>query len=382
MGRTVVDIDSLQVRQKETLVILGPSGSGKSVLLRMLNLLEMPTEGEILFEGREVQGLSGRERTALSQDMAMVFQVPLLFRGTVEQNVEFGLKIRGVPARRRVDLAREMLDIVGLSGLADSQISTLSGGEEQRVSLARALVLKPSVLFLDEPLANLDAPTRHSLQVELRQILRERGMTAVFVTHDQEEAARMGDRILVMHDGRIAQEGSARDIFYQPENEFVARFVGVDNIYRGEVAASVGDGHAEVTVDGATFEVLTNRDPGTPVILGLRPEDVTLVPAADIAAEASSRNAFVGKVVGVEIRGPIVWVTLECPFTLEALVTRRSFEEMGFDVGDDLGVRFKTVAVFVIGAGRVTGGQDEPDAARPGRDRDSSRDSTGAPRQT
>ena len=349
VDRTVVDVGDLAVRRGELLVVLGPSGSGKSVLLRMLNLLEEPTAGTILFDGREVQGLSGRERTEVGRRMAMIFQAPLLFRGTVEQNVSYGLKVRGVPPVSRAGPVRETLEGVGLADLAQNSVATLSGGEAQRVSVARALVLKPDLLFLDEPFANLDVPTRHSLQAELREILHERGISAVFVTHDQEEAARLGDRILVLHDGRIAQEGSARDIFYKPENEFVARFVGVDNIYRGRVVSAEGEGHAHVSVDGAILEVLTDSEAGGEVTLGLRPEDVTLVPSEDVGAPASSRNAFVGKITGVELRGPMVRVNLECPFPLEALITRRSFEEMGIEVGGDLGARFKTVAVVVIG---------------------------------
>jgi tungstate transport system ATP-binding protein len=351
LDRTVVDVDHLVVRRGEILVILGPSGSGKSVLLRMFNLLEAPTAGTITFDGREAQGLSGHERAAVCRRMAMIFQVPLLFRGTVEQNVGYGLKVRRVLSAQRADPVREMLKVVGLSELADSQVTTLSGGEAQRVSVARALVLKPDILFLDEPFANLDVPTRRSLQVELREILHQRGMTAVFVTHDQEEAARLGDRILVLHEGRIAQEGSARDIFYEPENEFVARFVGVDNIYSGEVVASDGSGLARVSVGGSIFEVLTGGGVGEKVTLGLRPEDVTLLPADEAGAPASSRNVFAGKVTGVELKGPMVSVNLECPFPLEALITRRSYEEMGIEVGKELGARFKTVAVVVIGPG-------------------------------
>jgi tungstate transport system ATP-binding protein len=349
VDRTVVDVESLEVEQGEILVILGPSGSGKSVLLRMLNMLEVPTAGTISFDGRELQGLTGRERLEITRRTAMIFQVPLLFRGTVAQNVRYGLKVRGVAAEASHGRVREVLGVVGLSDLAGTHISTLSGGEAQRVSVARALVLDPDILFLDEPFANLDVPTRHALQKELREILHRRGMTAVFVTHDQEEAARLGDRILVLNDGRIAQEGTARDIFYKPRNEFVARFVGVDNIYPGEVVESV-DGHATVSVDGSLFEAVTERQPGSRVMLGLRPEDVTLTPADELDSRASSRNSFTGTVTDIEKRGPTVWVSMECPFPLKVLITRRSYEDMGFEVGSSLGARFKTVAVVVIEA--------------------------------
>ena len=363
-GRLVVDVERISVDRGEILVILGPSGSGKSVLLRLLNLLEPPTDGTIRFAGRPVQDLHRRERVEAARRMAMVFQDPLLFRGLAGENVGYGLKIRGVQAAERKARVDEMLDLVGLKGSGGAHVSTLSGGEAQRVSLARAMVLKPEVLMLDEAFANLDVPTRHSLQRELKGILRGLGMTAVFVTHDQEEAARLGDRILVLYDGAIAQEGSAREIFYQPENEFVARFIGVDNIYDGVVVGSEG-GHAQVSVGNAVIEVIADGEKGAKLKLGVRPEDVTLVPPEDRGGLASSRNAFVGTVTEIELRGPLARVRLRCPFELEALVTRRSYEEMEIDVGSRLGARFKTVAVMAIGSEGGAPGSTS-DAGEPG----------------
>ncbi|MBU1670194.1 MAG: ABC transporter ATP-binding protein [Actinobacteria bacterium] len=345
--RTVVDVESIVVVPGETLVVLGPSGCGKSVLLRMLNLLEAPTEGVIRFEGREIQGLKGQDRVDVSRRMAMIFQDPLLFRGTVGRNVEYGLKVRGVPAERRTGPAGEMLDLVGLGHMSGEQVSTLSGGEAQRVSVARALAVEPELLLLDEPFANLDVPTRHELQNELKALLCERHMTAVFVTHDQEEAARLGDRILVLDAGRVEQEGTAREIFYQPETEFVARFVGMDNIFQG-IVARASAGLAEVEVGGAVFEVATGNGIGQSVTLGVRPEDVTIVPEGEISAPASSRNTFLGEVRGLELSGPLAKVSLECPFPLVALITRRSAEEMGIEAGRRFGARLKAVAVAVI----------------------------------
>ncbi|MFH1150325.1 MAG: ABC transporter ATP-binding protein [Actinomycetota bacterium] len=347
LGRTVVDIERIAVEQGETLVVLGPSGCGKSVLLRMMNLLEAPTEGTIRFEGREVQGLKGQQRVSVSRRMAMIFQDPLLFRGTALRNVEYGLKVRDVPAAARAERAREVLEVVGLGHMSGELVSTLSGGEAQRVSVARALAVEPELLLLDEPFANLDAPTRHELQNELRSLLSRSGMTAIFVTHDQEEAARLGDRILVLDAGRVEQEGTARDIFYQPETEFVARFVGVDNIFHGNVLRASA-GLAEVDVGGAVLEVATGIGAGEPVALGVRPEDVTIVPEGEISAPASSRNTFLGKVSGLELSGPLAKVSLECPFPLVALITRRSAEEMGIEAGRRFGARFKAVAVVVI----------------------------------
>lgn len=345
--RTVVDLEHLAVEPGEILAVLGPSGSGKSVLLRMLNLLETPTHGTVRFHGEEIQGLQGRDRVEVARRMAMIFQDPLLFRGSVAANIGYGLKIRKVSAEERDARVREILEVVGLSELADTYVSTLSGGEAQRVAVARALVIEPEVLLFDEPFANLDLPTRHRLQEESKSILSGRDITAVFVTHDQEEAARMGDRILVLHDGKAEQLGTARDIFYDPTTEFVARFVGMDNIFEG-VVESVEHGHARIAVSDNIFEVMSDRAPGEHVMLGLRPEDVTLVMPSDAGALESSRNVFVGTVVKVEKRGPLASVELECPFKLHALITRRSQEEMQIEPGVTMGVRFKATAVAVI----------------------------------
>ena len=203
------------------------------------------------------------------------------------------------------------------------------------------------MLLLDEPFANLDSPTRHALQEETRDILREQKMTAVFVTHDQDEASRMGDRILVLHDGSIAQEGGVREIFYKPATEFVARFVGMDNVYEG-VVEGCEDGLARVAVEGRELFAVADVCPADKVKVGVRPEDVTLVPAGDLGATASSMNALSGKVTGVEARGPVARVTVACPFPLVAAITTRSLDEMHIAEGTEIGARFKATATVVF----------------------------------
>src|SRR5450759_56713 len=343
----VLDLEELAVRRGEVLVILGPSGAGKSVLLRMLNLLEAPSEGTVYFEGEEVQGLEGHRRTEVSRRMALIFQDPLLFRGSVADNTGYGLKVRHVAAEERERRGAEVLKLVKMSRFAGKQTSTLSGGEAQRIALARALVIEPEVLLLDEPFASLDTPTRRALQEDVKRILTDLGMTAIFVTHDQEEAARLGDRIMVLEDGKVAQSGSPREIFYEPRNEFVASFVGFENIYDGEVVASDG-GLARVVVDGRELEAVTDRRGGERVKIAIRPEDLTVVPADDIGDAASSRNALLGKVVETDVRGPIARLTIECPFPLVAFITSRSLEEMGISTGMEVGARFKATALVVI----------------------------------
>jgi tungstate transport system ATP-binding protein len=346
-GRTVLDIERLEVLPGEVLAVLGPSGSGKSVLLRVLNLLEEPTAGVLRFKGQEVKELERHQRAEISRSMAMIFQDALLFRGTVAENVAYGLKIRKVPAEQRQKLVSEILAVVGLEERSNAYVATLSGGEAQRTSVARALVIKPEVLFFDEPFANLDVQTRHSMQEQSRAILKEGGVTSVFVTHDQEEAARMGDRILVLDRGRISQEGTARDIFYSPSNEFVARFVGVDNVYEGEVVRSA-DGISTVSLDGTEIEVAAEHPRGSRIKIGIRPEDVTLAPVEQAGAPSSSRNRLVGEVLEVQMRGPLARVVLECPIRLEVLITRRSAEEMGIEAPRRFAALFKATAVVAM----------------------------------
>jgi tungstate transport system ATP-binding protein len=346
-GRVVLDIEHLAVEPGEILVFLGPSGAGKSVLLRLLDLLELPTSGKITFKGEDVSAVAGGRGLEVRRRMVMLFQDPLLFKTSVEKNVAFGLGVRRLPRidiKQRVD---DALELLGLEGSNDKAVSTLSGGEAQRVAFARALVIEPEVIFLDEPFSDLDSLIRRRLQSEVRDIFKRKGLTSVLVTHDHEEAARMGDRIMVLHEGRIVQGGTPRQVFEQPESEFVAKFVGMENIYGGAVVSSES-GLVEVSIDGQVIEVLADRDTGEDITIGLRPEDVTLVPAEEVNSRASSRNSLVGSVSRIDAQGPTAYVTVDCPFPVRALITSRSLEELGIGVGSDAGVRFKATAVHVI----------------------------------
>ena len=346
-GRVVLDIEHLAVELGEILVFLGPSGAGKSVLLRLLNLLEPPTSGKIMFKGEDVSDVAGGRGLEVRRQMVMLFQDSLLFKTSVEKNVAFGLGIRRLPRVEIKQRVSDAIELLGLAGLNDKEVSTLSGGEAQRVALARALIVEPEIIYLDEPFSDLDFLIRRRLQSEVRDIFKEKGLTSVFVTHDHEEAARMGDRIMVLNEGKIVQSGAPRQVFEQPESEFVAQFVGMENIYKGAVVSSE-DGLAEVSVDGEVIEVVTDRGAGEAVTVGLRPEDVTIVPAVEVGSRASSRNALVGRVSSIEAQGPTAYVTVDCPFPVRAIITSRSLEELGLEVGSQAGVRFKATAVHLI----------------------------------
>jgi putative spermidine/putrescine transport system ATP-binding protein len=230
----VAGID-LEIADGEFFAMLGPSGSGKTTVLRMIAGFELPTAGAVLLEGRDVTRLAPFQR-----DVNTVFQDYALFPHlTVQQNVEYGLRVRRVPKTQRRVLADEALHTVRLHGFGDRKPSALSGGQRQRVALARALVNRPKVLLLDEPLGALDLKLREEMQLELKAIQREVGITFVFVTHDQDEALTMSDRIAVFHAGRIEQVGAPAAVYERPGTPFVAGFVGTSNLLTGATAEKV-----------------------------------------------------------------------------------------------------------------------------------------------
>src|ERR1700754_3317762 len=225
----------LTVDDGELFAILGPSGSGKTTVLRMIAGFEQPTSGEIRLGGRDVTALPARHR-----DVNTVFQEYALFpHMTVAQNVEYGLKVKGVPKAERRRRTADALDMVRLTDQAPRSPAQLSGGQRQRVALARALVGRPRVLLLDEPLGALDLKLREQMQVELKAIQREVGITFVIVTHDQDEALTLCDRLAVFNEGRIEQVGRTRDVYESPANRFVADFVGTSNVLDGSAAEAL-----------------------------------------------------------------------------------------------------------------------------------------------
>jgi len=345
---TVLDIERLEVGSGEAVSVLGPSGAGKSVLLRILNLIEPATSGTLLFDGFDVDGLDRGARLELRRRMVLMFQDALLFKGTVLDNVEYGLKVRRVAAEERRAKAEEALSAVGLEGFGGKPSDELSGGEAHRVALARSLVLEPDILYLDEPFANLDPVNREALHREFADLIQNREITALFVTHDQEEAALVGDRIILLNGGRIVQEGASRDLFYNPDSEFAARFLGAENILDGVVRES-GGGMSTLVVDGRDVELVADLAAGSLATFALRPEDVILAEPGSTEMRMSTRNVFTGRVVRIEERGPTARVTVECPFPLVSLITSRSLEGMGLREGSEVEARFKAVAAHVIG---------------------------------
>jgi len=277
----VVALDGISVALEagEFLSLLGPSGCGKTTALRLVAGFDRPTSGRVLVDGKDVTGVPPNRR-----DMGMVFQAYSLFPNlTAARNVEFGLKIRRRPRAERRARVRELLELVGLGQAADRYPHQLSGGMQQRVALARALAIEPRVLLLDEPLSALDAKVRVQLREEIRRIQLELGITTIYVTHDQEEALSISDRVAVMSKGRIEQIGTPAEIYGEPRTPFVAEFIGTMNRLPSTV---VGDGWVEHGSVRLRVDAARGRRRGERVLLLVRPETVELAPAdAATAAE-------------------------------------------------------------------------------------------------
>jgi putative spermidine/putrescine transport system ATP-binding protein len=295
-GNTVVKNVTLSLAKGEFVSFLGPSGCGKTTILRMVAGFEHPTSGRIHIEGKDITDLSPNQRK-----VGMVFQAYALFPNmNVAGNIGFGLKVAGVGREQTASRVEEMLKLIGLSGFSKRYPFELSGGQQQRVALARALAPRPRMLLLDEPLSALDAKIRVSLRQQIREIQRELGITTIFVTHDQEEALSISDRIVVMNAGNVEQVGRPFEIYNRPATRFVATFVGQLNTLNATVADA---GKKTVSIDGqivAIPSLPSTMKTGEPIALTMRPEAVSL-------ANGVSRDIVLdGKVTDVSFLGSVI----------------------------------------------------------------------------
>jgi spermidine/putrescine transport system ATP-binding protein len=326
-----VDNVSLQIVAGEFLTLLGPSGCGKTTLLRLIAGFDAPTSGSVFLEGEDVS-----RRPPYRRPVNQVFQNYALFPHlNVVENVSFGLKMQKVPARDAADRVHEALELVSLTGLNERRPHQLSGGQKQRVALARALVCRPKVLLLDEPLSALDAKLRQSMQLELKRLQRQLGITFVFVTHDQEEALTMSDRIAVINHGRIEQLAGAHEIYHRPATPFVANFVGEANLLSAQVM-NTAEGRVRVRLAGGLELVLGTEawpEGATTALISIRPEKVHVSKKPVVAS-----NTFVARVEEEVFKGATDHLVLgtDAGTKLCAVVANES--ELGeiFHAGDDV----------------------------------------------
>lgn len=294
-GTKVLDGVSMYIKKNEFLTLLGPSGCGKTTLLRILGGFETPTQGSVMFEGKDIAKVPPYKRK-----INTVFQKYALFpHMNVAENIAFGLHIKKLDKKIIEEKVSKMLELVNLKGYEKRKIDALSGGQQQRIAIARALVNEPEVLLLDEPLGALDLKLRKGMQLELKRIQQQVGITFIYVTHDQEEALTMSDTIAVMNEGNILQIGTPVDIYNEPENAFVADFIGESNLLQGTMIKDY-----LVQFEGKTFECVDGGfGQGTPVDVVIRPEDIQITePSEEMIQGVVTNVTFKGVHYEMNIR--------------------------------------------------------------------------------
>jgi tungstate transport system ATP-binding protein len=338
-ARRVAHAARIDLAEGEHLALLGPNGAGKSSLVLGLATL-VRTDGELRYRGARVD-----DGEAYRRHIAVVFQRPLLLDRSVRENAALGLALRGVARRERDARAEQELARLGVGQLADRPALGLSGGEAQRVSIARALAIDPEILFLDEPFSALDAPTRETLIADLARLLRDRGVSTVTVTHDRDEALSLADRIGVVMKGELRQLDTAEAVFGMPADPEIAAFVGVENVIPARVERAtdeltllrIADQHVEITEPppaGDDFPLLC-----------VRPDDVVI---AREPATTSARNSFVARIVRIEPIGRRTRLVLDCGFPLIAHVTRQSARDMALASGERVVASFKATVPHLL----------------------------------
>ena len=325
-GFKAVDDFNLEVKRGEFVTFLGPSGCGKTTTLRMIAGFEMPTSGEIFLNGEDISQLPANKRP-----INTVFQRYALFpHMNIYDNIAFGLKLKKLPKEEIRKKVKRVLDIVDLEGFENRKISTLSGGQQQRIAIARALVNEPEILMLDEPLGALDLKMRQEMQIELKHMHDELGITFIYVTHDQEEALTMSDKIVVLSEGRIQQIGTPEDIYNEPQNAFVADFIGESNIFKG-----IMTGHMKVRFCGGEFIGMDDVAEGTLVDVVVRPEDVIITKPEDGIVE--------GEVVSVIFKGMHYEVTVESGKYEMVIRTTKCYS-----VGERIGMKLEPDGIHIM----------------------------------
>jgi tungstate transport system ATP-binding protein len=329
---------SFTLGRGELLTVLGPNGSGKTTLLKILGGLETPTGGEVLVDGVRVEG--GNMDT-LRRRATVVFQRTVLFRGSVRRNVEFGLRQLDLPGDEVDRRIEEVLELVGLEEIADRRARSLSGGEQQRLSLARALALDRELLLLDEPTANLDPESLAIVKEVISGLNRDRGTTVVIATHNLIQAEELSERLILLIGGRIVEEGTSDTFFHTPSPE-MRRFARSENVFTGN--SLIVDGVAQVDI-GAGVKVRATFNREGRATIHVAPEDIIVSLGV---LESSARNSLRGRIVGVEEMNSVVKLKIDVGRTFTAQITRRSLLEMGLNVGQEVYITFKASSVQAI----------------------------------
>ncbi len=319
-GKIVLDVDNLNFQEGKIYAIVGPNGSGKTTLLNILNLLEKPDEGQIFFHDQEITNKSNSDTLEIRRGMTLVNQDPFLFHSTVYDNIAYGLKIRSIPSKVQKSRIKSALNIVGLSGFKDRKANQLSGGEAQRVVIARALVIEPEVLFLDEPTANIDQKHIDVVERIIKKIKKEIKTTVIFTTHDLSQAYRLADEVISLLDGKIIKQ--------VPEN-----------LLRGEIIEEDGLKWFK-TMGNIKFAIVSEKV--GPAYISIDPRDIIL---SYEQFQSSARNSFLGKITKIIEQNHLVKLEIDIDIPLVVIITRESFFKMNLNLGSKVYLTFKASAV-------------------------------------
>ncbi len=338
LGDFLLQNINLDIEAGEYFIVLGPTGAGKTVLLESIAGLYPILGGNIWVGDKEITGLSPEKRA-----IGIVYQDQVLFPHlSVDKNIAFGLKMRKCPKNEIKTKIDAIVEVVGISHLLKRNPATLSGGEKQKVALARALVTQPKVLLLDEPLSALDPETRERMQRELRGIHSRIDLTIIHVTHDFEEAIALGHRVAVLNDGCIAQVGTPEEFLRRPSSEFVARFALTRNILSGRV---MGEENGCTIIDIGGTQLRAIAEAKGEARLSLRPEDILI---SREPVQSTARNCFLGVVNDITDRGSVIYITVTVPPDFICTITHQAFDELKLRKGGEVWITFKAAAVHVF----------------------------------
>lgn len=339
-GKNILEDINLHLKRGTTLGIIGPTGCGKTTLLRIIDLIEKPSSGKIYFEGIDVSK-STKEELKYRRNIGMVFQKPVVFKGTVLENIQYGLDVRGTTSKSTRDKIMELLESLGLGGYEDRKASTLSGGETQRIALARAMIIEPEILMLDEPTANLDPLSTGKIESMLEDIRRKNETTTIMATHNLIQGQRLCDEIAIINH-RIYQIGRPEEIFRRPKNSFVADFVGMKNVIKGQAKKiknnltliNIGDinAYASSPIEGNVY-------------MSIRPEDITV---SKSKVKTSALNDLKGTVKGIVDDGTLIKLKVDVGEIFTVYLTRKSFFDLEISVGSIVWLQFKASAVNIF----------------------------------
>ena len=342
-GRSIINDVSIEIRPGESLAIIGPTGSGKTTLIRMLDLLEKPTSGHIYFDGIDVTN-NRHNQLEMRRKMAYVQQKPVVFSMNVFDNVAYGLKWRKFDGNSTKNKVKDALELVEMADYASRNAKTLSGGETQRIAIARALVTQPQILFLDEPTANLDPISTSKIEKVIHSVVSEKSIAVVMATHDMVLGQQISNRIGVILEGKLMQVGSPRDVFSSPVNQRVAEFVGIENLLPGEIV-SKEENILTIQINGANIQAISDNLAEGPVYALVRPEDIII---SSCQIQSSARNVLHGKISKSSEVGPMIRLEIDCGFPLVALITRSSAIELELEAGHSICANFKVNTTHAI----------------------------------